>query len=437
MPSPAHQHVNKHRLSRRGLFTVGGGLAAAGVLGGGIAAFSGAGADAAQSPRAAGASPSASAAATASAGRKHFTHPGLLHNAGDLHRAKVRVAAGRDPWLAGWKRLTANPHSASSWRPRPQATVVRGAVPGQNYTVLYNDIHAAYQNALRWKIGGTRANGDTAVALLNTWSATLTTLTGNADRFLAAGIYGYQFANAAELVRDHPDFDFARFRKMLRTVFYPMNIDFLTRHNGAVISNYWANWDLCNLASVMAIGILLDDHALFRGAVTYLKKGEGNGSFKNAIPFRYAGQGLAQWQESGRDQGHSMMGIGLLGAICEMAWNQGADLYGYGDNRFLHAAEYVARYNLGADVPFTPYGWRSGTGHGQWREQTVISATARGQLRPVWEILHNHYARRRRLSTPYVTAMAEKVRAEGGGGDYGPNSGGYDQLGFGTLLYSK
>jgi hypothetical protein len=26
------------------------------------------------------------------------------------------------------------------------------------------------------------------------------------------------------------------------------------------------------------------------------------------------------------------------------------------------------------------------------------------------------------------------VRPEGGGGDYGPNSGGYDQLGYGTLM---
>jgi hypothetical protein len=71
-----------------------------------------------------------------------------------------------------------------------------------------------------------------------------------------------------------------------------------------------------------------------------------------------------------------------------------------------------------------------GTGHGKPMEQTVISATARGRLRPVWEILHNHCARRRRLSTPYITAMAEKVRVEGGG-DYGPHSGGYDQLGSG------
>jgi hypothetical protein len=29
--------------------------------------------------------------------------------------------------------------------------------------------------------------------------------------------------------------------------------------------------------------------------------------------------------------------------------------------------------------------------------------------------------------------MAEKERPEGGGGDYGPNSGGFDQLGYGTL----
>ena len=29
--------------------------------------------------------------------------------------------------------------------------------------------------------------------------------------------------------------------------------------NDANITNYWANWDLCNTASIMAIGILTDD----------------------------------------------------------------------------------------------------------------------------------------------------------------------------------
>ncbi|MGJ5753019.1 hypothetical protein [Streptomyces puniciscabiei] len=75
----------------------------------------------------------------------------------------------------------------------------RGTGSGQNCPTLYNDIHAAHQNALRRRIGGTKANGDTAVAILDAWSATLTTVTGNADRFLATGLHGYQLANAAEL----------------------------------------------------------------------------------------------------------------------------------------------------------------------------------------------------------------------------------------------
>jgi hypothetical protein len=41
-----------------------------------------------------------------------------------------------------------------------------------------------------------------------------------------------------------------------------------------------------------------------------------------------------------------------------------------------------------------------------------------------------------RMRAPYLTAYATKVRPEGGGGDYGPNSGGFDQLGFGTLTFT-
>jgi hypothetical protein len=66
---------------------------------------------------------------------------------------------------------------------------------------MYNDIHVAYQNALRWKITGDAAHGNTARDVLNTCSSTLTALDGDSDRFLASGIYGYQFANAAELMR--------------------------------------------------------------------------------------------------------------------------------------------------------------------------------------------------------------------------------------------
>ena len=405
---------NTHRFSRRGLLRTAGGLAVAAAAGAGTTALGNSRAQAAPTT---------------------FTHPGMLHAYGELNRAKVYVAAGKQPWLSGWNRLTANPHSAGGWVARPQATVVRGGT-GQNYATLYNDIHAAYQNALRWKIAGTAANGNTARDILNAWSATLTTVTGNADRFLAAGIYGYQFANAAELMRGYPGFDLDRFKSMMLNVFYPMNSDFLLRHNTACITNYWANWDLCNMSSILAIGILCDDAAKYDQAVTYFKTGAGNGSINHAAPFVYASDGLAQWQESGRDQGHTLLGIGLTGGICEMAWNQGDDLYSYGSRRFMQAAQYVAKYNLGNDVPFTAYTWGSGQNCTQM-SQTAISAGSRGQVRPIWDQLYYHYTGRLHLSVPYIAQIAAQGRPEGGGGDYGSDSGGYDQLGFGTLMYAK
>lgn len=406
---------NRHRLSRRGMLQLTGGLVVAGAAGG--------------------AATLALADAKADAAPAAFAHPGMLHNAGDLNRAKVKVAAGAAPWTPGWQKLTANALSAATWKASPRDVIIRGGT-GQNYPTLYRDVHAAYQNALRWRIEGSTAHGDTARDILNAWSATLTQVTGNADRFLAAGIYGYQFANAAELMRGYAGFDLDRFKAMLLKVFYPLNDDFLTCHNDACVTNYWANWDLCTMASVMAIGILCDDKAKYDRAVEYFKNGAGNGSLTKVVPFVYDGEGLAQWQESGRDQGHTVMGVGLMGAICEMAWNQGDDLYGHDSNRFMLAAQYVAKYNLGQDVPFTTYTWGTGQNCAH-REQTVIAEAGRGQVRPVWDLLHFHYARRRRLSVPYITALAEKVRPEGGGGDYGPNSGGFDQLGFGTLLYAK
>jgi hypothetical protein len=368
-----------------------------------------------------------------------FVHPGMLHTSVDINRMATQVAAGAQPYLAGWNRLTANAHAANTWKATPLAIVYRGSGTPENYATLYNDIAAAYQNALRYRVTGITAYGNCARDILNAWSATLTKVDGTADKFIASGIYGYQFANAAELIRDFSGFDLARFQTTMKNVFYPVCHDFLVNHNGAFVTNYWASWDLCNTAAILAIGILCDDQAKVDEALNYYKNGAGNGSINHAIPYVYADQGLAQWQESGRDQGHTMLGIGLMATICEMAWNQGIDLYGYGDNRFLKAAEYTAKYNTGGTVPFTTYTWVYGQPNvwGGTQTFTVISTANRGEARPIWEMIYNHYARRRGLNVPNVAAIAATVRPEGGGGDYGPNSGGYDHLGFGTLANTR
>ncbi|MFI1357855.1 alginate lyase family protein [Streptomyces sp. NPDC020898] len=379
------------------------------------------------------------AAPQAAAVGASLVHPGLLHTRTDLDRMAKQVKANAAPYTAGFTRLTANRHAQSGWTANPQATVYRGAGSPQNYAILYNDIHAAYQNALRWHVTGESAYGDTAVAILNAWSAKLTELAGSADRFLAAGLYGYQFANAAELVRDHADFDLARFQKMMLDVFHPLSEDFLANHNGAVITNYWANWDLTAIACVLAVGILCDDRAKIDRAVEYFKHGAGMGSVKNAIPVVHEGEGLAEWVEAGRDQGHALLGVGLMGTICEMAWNQGIDLYGYDDSRFLKGAQYVARWSMGGEVPYTANTRQKGAINGWSGKETATEAAAvdPAMTRPIWAMIANHYTKRRGLSATYLTRIAAQASPEGGGGDYGPNSGGYDQLGFGTLAFTR
>ena len=117
-------------------------------------------------------SPTTSASAHQTTG-SGITYPGLLHTQADFDRMAAKVRVGAQPWQAGWDRLVANPHSQSTWKPRATATVVRGGA-GENYALLYNDIHAAYQNALRWRIRGDTAHADAARDILKAWSVTLT-----------------------------------------------------------------------------------------------------------------------------------------------------------------------------------------------------------------------------------------------------------------------
>ncbi|MFH8656971.1 alginate lyase family protein [Streptomyces afghaniensis] len=399
-------------------------LKAAGAAAGAVGIGAGAGTTALASP--------ASAAGSA------FAHPGLLHTRTDLDRMAAKVKAGARPYTAGFAKLTANRHAQSGWRAQPQTTVYRGAGSPQNYAVLYNDIHAAYQNALRYHVSGETAHADTAVAILNAWSEKLTSVQGSADRFLAAGLYGYQFANAAELVRDHGDFRLGRAQELMRNVFHPLSDSFLSDHNGAVVTNYWPNWDLTAIACVLATGIFCDDRAVVDRAVEYFKHGDGMGSVKHAVPVVYE-DGLGEWVEAGRDQGHALLGVGLMGTVCEMAWNQGIDLYGYDDSRFLKGAQYVAKWSLGGGVPYTANTRKKGAIGGWSGSETATEAAGvdPAMTRPIWAMIANHYTKRRGLSASYLTRAAAKAAPEGGGGDYGPNSGGYDQLGFGTLAFTR
>lgn len=172
---------------------------------------------------------------------RRIVHPGLLHTDNDFIRIKGYVAAQTSPQYDGWLKLAAA--ADADYTPNAQSSLCRGSSDcTQNYASLYKDVAAAYANALVWRISGTTDNANAAGRIMDAWSSTLTEIIGSADRWLAAGIYGYQLANVAEILRDYDGWtglDAAI--DMLVDIFYPMNHDFLVHHNGARIDNYWAN----------------------------------------------------------------------------------------------------------------------------------------------------------------------------------------------------
>ncbi|MDH6213570.1 alginate lyase family protein [Streptomyces pseudovenezuelae] len=348
-----------------------------------------------------------------------FTHPGLLHTTADLARMKTAVAAKSAPIHDGYLALAAHARSQSTYAVQNTGQITswgRGPANFQNQAVA--DSAAAYQNALMWCATGERTHADKARDILNVWSSSLTTITG-ADGPLGAGLQAFKFVNAAELLR-HTGYDgwaqedIARCERSFLDVWYPAVSGYMLYANG--------NWDLTALQTILAIAVFCEEPVLFEDALRFAAAGAGNGSVLHRV-VTDAGQG----QESGRDQGHEQLAVGLTGDLAQVAWNQGVDLWAFDDHRILANFEYAARYNLGGDVPFTPDLDRTG----KYIKQAV-SATGRGTLPPIYEMAYAHYSGVRGLDAPNIKAAVFRGTA----GTRTVEGGNDDLPSWGTFTYA-
>lgn len=404
-----------------------------------------------------------------------FVHPGGIVSQQDIDRAKELLAAKNSRIVNAWNILCNNEYSQSTVATWPTEWVNRGGSGTQNYMNCARGAAMAFQNALRWKISGDRAHADAAVRIMMQWVRSCKGLSGDTNVSLAAGIYGYEWANAAELMRDYDGWsreEFDQFRQWMIQVFYNPAIDFLRRRHdtwsnfrysnlGERPGHYWSNWGLCNALCVMTIGVLCDDVHIYNEGLSFYKY-DHVGTFKddrtklsqivndgcnefignlvpvmmtdNRGPFGF----LGQMQESGRDQGHALMALGLAIDICQSALSQGEDLFAYMDDRIAAGAEFVAASNFGdvdaATLPWKNYNYADcrGTLGASWL-QTGVNTGGSGEYRPYWDRIVGYYQGLRGVNLQYSQKAASKVCPDGGGGNYSSNSGGYDHIGFSTL----
>ncbi len=408
--------------------------------------------------------------AAATVPERGVRHPGGLHTAADFERIRQQLAEGNERVTAAYNVLASADYAQATVTSYPTETIYRGS--NENYINAARGASMAYQNALRWQIEGNTDCADNAVSILMAWAQTTTAISGTSDQCLAVGLYGYEFAQAAELMRDYDGWsasDFQTFRQWMLDLWYPKAIGFLRERNGTWANtskwwqapgHYWSNWGLCNALCVLSIGVLCDDVHIYNQGLSFVKhdqvgtfvdpRPEGETIYSDGLTefwgnlivttasFDGAPYGrIGQMQESGRDTGHPAMALGLAVDIAQMCFNQGDDLFAYMDNRLAAGIEYVAMQTQSVeDLPWTPYHYYTNGYYWTDSRSWLMTEPCLGvAVRPYWGTVIGHYEGVKGVAMPYSELALEAMGIDGGGA--GSTSGGYDHLGYSVLMHTR
>ena len=350
---------------------------------------------------------------------RKFVHPGILHTTKSIERMRAQIADKEYPAYGSFELLKSHHCSQADYQPfGPFEVIARDGEFRHTKSKMEQDFSAVYQNALMWVLTGEKAHAEKSLELLLGYAGTLKRIPETNDAPLLVGLEGSKIIYATEMLRHTYKkmtvIQFNEISRMIREVFLPVMENFYHRKpytNG--------NWGPIVTKAYMAAAILWDNEEMYDKAVDFYLHANDNGTIAH-----YISGNTGQIQESGRDQGHCMLGIGALATVCEIAWQQGDDLYSALDNRLMKGFEYVAKYNLGYNVPFAV--WKDVTG--KYSNWTEISDKGRGRYMPVFEMAYNHFVIRKGMQMPYTEKVLQQIRPEG-----------YDrdQPAFGSLLFNE
>ena len=365
--------------------------------------------------------------------QRHFTHPGISYTKADIDRMKAMIAAKQEPFYSSYQRFVQSRYT--TYRdvdyPLPKASNGEPVVWSNRQLWFETFGNVAFNNALMWQLTGDTYYADRARTVLNKYNKVRSTIrwgTNCLDNGAATPLI-----EAAELLRDYSGWTKAEqdsFKMFLLSPGYSTTIDYYKQYeNTDTITNrctiYWnifqgddgrhGNQGLYGMRCLMAMGIYLDNDTIYQRALrkvlsqphlSYDLPYPSGGRWSTVGPsskmpeyhygwdmnphyghlIRYdtidygSDDELKYWiyengqcQESARDQGHVMDGMGNMTDIAQVAWNQGDNIFTAYDDRLLKGLTYSIKYN---------YGWLNNVCYDEkyWQGEELFEPTVENGL---------------------------------------------------------
>jgi hypothetical protein len=333
---------------------------------------------------------------TVSSEARDFKHPGMMSTQEGLATLKNRVESNPCAKL-GYEQLKKSDFANLSRPHTPYPVVYVASSAGNKYEAAFRgDAQAAHATALMWVITGDTRYRDKAMSILNDWAVTnkdIKLAEGDANppqpQLEAAWAVPIWIA-AADIIRYYdqgaagwPPECIAAFDQFLDRM---VTLAREARHH----SN---NWATSATLAIMAAAVYQNDAAAYAEAVEL---------YKQHLSFISKPSG-ALGPDYLRDPWHPQYTVLTWMQTCEIAWNQGDDLYGItldeqSEPRLALCLEHFSRLFLG-ELP-DPQGLKKGNYRDSQKE------------RQGYDIGYNHYICRKNMesSLPFFAKMVSEWR---------------------------
>lgn len=359
-----------------------------------------------------------------------FVHPGILHSPQGIER--VRDLYERQPWPGGssYYVMVDDGYASDQYKIKGPYEAIHHT---QNRTSYASDFKAAYENAWMWILTGKETHARKALEIMRAYGAKKVNInSATFEPMWLGGYAGSTWANTAELLRyTYPAIRYqggwneedTRMAECFSRIISDFIIAFLDNEDLNYNGNKWGIYATSGLKGLMASGVFMNDMTAYNRGVNEYKNGTTVGALNNFI--LPGGQNLladvtaqhqyAQWE------------LNALAEACEIAWNQGTDLYAELGNRLMQGFEYEAAYLLGQEVncQVWPKVYPTLT-------QTGVVSQENKTQKAVWELPYNHYTKIKGQAMPNTLQMLKQVRPEGQETDLSVL---HAIPGFGTLLF--